>query len=161
MSLLVSVALAGIQAAASDPAGDTAAGRTVALSPTDASALIADQARAAVRSAVEAGGLAQGETAEDVARAEFDADPALRAEFGSLATYSAWRRADLRARGLTDRHDLPVVQSPPAVGYAAAIEITERTWRDEFARSSALQTEFGAVETFLAYRLAEASGRIV
>lgn len=92
-------------------------------------------------------------------------DPTVRAEFGSLSTYAAWRKHDAaKAAGVSIAQIK--AQSPDVSGYLAkhsdnlapgerlAIEGYGATWRD----SKDIRQEFGTFEVFAAYMRAKARG---
>ena len=80
------------------------------------------------------------------AAVEFNSSPALRQEFGTLAVYSAYRRAVTRGSVVN-------YQSPPMVNPRLTIEA-------QFRASPALQAEFGDVEIYSAYRRAQQNCRL-
>ena len=80
------------------------------------------------------------------AAVEFNSSPALRQEFGSLAVYTAYRRAVTRGSVVN-------YQTPPMVNPMLSFEA-------QFRASPALQAEFGDVEIYSAYRRAQQNCRL-
>ena len=91
-------------------------------------------------------------------RSKFEGDPNLPAEFGSVEAFLCFvqAQAEGRVRGLKSS----VVPASPAGTEAGAGGVDEETLKKEFAESADLRSEFGGVTAFLAFRKAEAAGRV-
>ena len=80
------------------------------------------------------------------AATEFNSSAALRAEFGTLGVYAAYRRAVTRGSVVN-------YQTPPMVNPAL-------TFEQQFKASPAIQAEFGDVEIYAAFRRAQQNCRL-
>lgn len=85
---------------------------------------------------------------------EFAASKDLQAEFGNVESFVALRRHENEVAGKAARRDWRRASRPQDV------KIDEAKLQTEFAASKKLQDEFSGVDAFLAFKRAEASGRI-
>ena len=105
---------------------------------------------------------------DETARSEWDNDPRIRAEFGSITTYSAWRvHAHSKATGISVSQIR--AETPNVEAYVKKLESRNtgggsidrnaingysETWR----ASADIRAEFSTFEIFAAYMRAKASG---
>jgi len=100
-------------------------------------------------------------------RWKFEASPALRAEFGQVETFIAYKRAEAGGcvRILGSRQTPPA--RPSAARASSGFNETvlgegdgETAWKAAYAKSPELQKEFDDVETFVAFKKHEKAGHV-
>lgn len=107
---------------------------------------------------------ASGSDLVAVAKAEFQCDAALRAEFIDLETYTAWRKATAEGRvrilGGARQAALRATEIRDRASAAAASGELIALAKTEFEGDAALRREFVDLETYTAWRRATAAGRV-
>lgn len=89
---------------------------------------------------------------EQRCQAQWDRDPAIRAEFGSLGAFTAYARAE-ECGQVTSVASRAVRMSTPALP-------VEQRCQAQWDRNPAIRAEFGSLETFVAFTAADERGAV-